>query len=295
VRSTSDTSRGATDALQAWVRDRGRQLAHADGGRLTVVNVPDRLGDAQALASVAVTDRPLLQVHAENLSSMDLAALVDAHVRTWADLTFAIHEQAFRVPYGVVQHDEGTVTAYLDRPVAAVPVSSQVAVVGERALALLSGAAPPSGMTDLVARAVERGLRVRSVAHDAAWVHVDDDHALELATGVVRADPDAFELCWHAPPPLAVVPGADGPHVQIDDVDRSGHPRRVLVPRHAGAQAVDAVAVLAPGATARARAWLADTSGGTAPDPEGEDGRRDKVITLPADGGATVPTAVPGP
>jgi NDP-sugar pyrophosphorylase family protein len=246
-------------SVRDWAEGRGRLLAQAHGGRLNVVVVlPEAWGSARALTAVARSDRPLLQVYADNLTSLDLAGLIDAHERGWADLTLAIHDQAFRLPYGVVLNDQGVVTSYQDDPVAAVPVASGVAVVGPRALALLGRRSSPSGMADLVARAIDAGLTVRTLEHGPAWVHVNDAHALELAEALVAADPDAFELCWPEPVPLTVIPGEGDTRVRIDDLGADGRPCRVQVPQEPGPGATAAIDALGGEAAARVRAWLVD-------------------------------------
>ena len=257
VRVLVTGSGAGAGAVRAWAEGRGRLLAQAHGARLDVVVVlPEAWGSARALTAAAREGRPVLQVCADNLTSLDLAGLVAAHERAWADLTLAVHDQAFRLPYGVVKNDGGVVTSYVDDPVAAVSVASGVAVVGPRALALLGKRSSPSGMADLVTRAVDAGLTVRTVEHSTAWVQVDDGHALELAEAVVRADPDAFELCWPEPVPLTVVPGEGDTRVRIDDLGADGRPCRVQVPQEPGPGATRAIEALGAEASARVHAWL---------------------------------------
>jgi hypothetical protein len=269
--------------LHDWARGRGQLLAQAAGGRVRLVSLPDGLADSPALTDVAGSDGLVVQVRADNLSALDLGVPLEAHERTWADLTLAIHDQAFRLPYGVVQQDDGRVTGYLDDAVAAVPVASGIAVLGRRALALVGAGASLTDPADLVARGVERGLSVRTLAHKAAWIHADDTHALEMATRLVRADPAAFELFWQSPVPLTAIPGSGDPSVRFDDIDPSGRPCRVEVPEKQGPGTSDVVAQLSPGAAARARAWLAERGAGL--EPAAED---DGAISLPAEPEAAV-------
>ncbi len=247
----------AAGPVRAWAQGRGQSLAEAAGTRLEVVEQPEGRGEVGALTLVPGSDRPLLQVRADNLTSLDLAGLVDAHERAWADLTLAVHDQAFRLPYAVVQHDKGVVTGYQEAPLAAVPVASGVIVVGPRALAILAGRSSPRGIADLVRRAVEAELAVRAVTHAKAWVNVNDAGSLDQAAALVRADPDAFELCWPDPVPQTVLPGTGGTRVQIDDLDADGRPCRVEVPQEPGPGAMAAVDDLGGAVAARVRAWLA--------------------------------------
>ena len=277
-------STAAAGPVRAWAQGRGRSLAEAAGTRLDVVEDPSGRGEAGALTLVPGSDRPILQVRADNLTSLDLAGLVDAHERAWADLTLAVHDQAFRLPYAVVQHDKGVVTGYQEAPLAAVPVASGVIVVGPRALAILAGRSSPRGIADLVRRAVEADLAVRAVTHARAWVNVNDARSLEQAVALVRADPDAFELCWPDPVPQTVLPGTGGTRVRIDDLDANGRPCRVEVPQEPGPGAMAAVDDLGGVMAARVRAWLADLT------KAGPPGRHSSQID-----GQTAPVPLPHP
>jgi len=249
-------SRLGPGPVRAWAEGRGLSLVEAAGGRLEVLEEPAGRGDAGALTLLAGADRPLLYVYADNLTALDVAGLVDAHERAWADLTLAVHDQVFRLPYGVVQHDQGVVTGYQEEPLAATPVASGVAVVGPRAI--LAARSSQARIADLVWRAVKTGLAVRAVAHRQAWINVNDPGSLAQAVALVRADPETFELCWPEPVPQTVIPGTGGTRLRIDDLDAYGRPCRVEIPKEPGPGATEAIDALGGAAAARVRAWLAD-------------------------------------
>lgn len=246
----------AAPLVTQWASGRGRALAGATGGRLEVVVEPAPMGNAGGLTLVGGSGRTLLLVFANTLTSLDLSGLAEAHVRAWADLTLAVHSEELRLPYGIVEHKDGVVTGYRDKPVLGVPVASGVAVVGPRALATLARGTAPTEIADLVQRAVDAGLAVRAVPDQAARVDVDDTQALERAVALVRADPDAFELCWTDPVPRTTIPGTGGIRLQIDDVDPGGRPCRVELPVELGLDALEALDALGAGAATRVRAWL---------------------------------------
>jgi len=184
----------AADLVQAWATGRGAGLAAAAEGSLSVLVEPQRMGNAGALALVSPDDPgdAMLLVFADNLTSLDLGAVVERHGESGADLTLAVHTEAFRLPYGVVDRTDDRVTGYREKPSVPVEVGSGVAVVGPRAVAAMRATEPPHGVTDLVRAALDAGLDVRAMPHDAAWVDVNDASCRDRAEALVRADPAAF-------------------------------------------------------------------------------------------------------
>ncbi len=184
----------AAELVSAWAAVAGRDLVAGVGGRLELVVEATPLGNAGALTLVRRECATLLLVFADNLTSLDLAELATAHAETSADLTLAVHDETFVLPYGVVDQVSGVVVGYREKPGVPVTVGSGIAVVGPAAAAALSAGAMPAGVIDLVHRSVESGLLVRSYPHRAAWIDVNDAASRDRAEALVRADPDAFEL-----------------------------------------------------------------------------------------------------
>ena len=184
----------AAELVSAWVAVEGRDLVAGVGGRLELVVEAAPMGNAGALTLVGRPGATLLLVFADNLTSLDLAELVTAHSETSADLTLAIHEETFVLPYGVVDQVDGVVVGYCEKPRVPVTVGSGIAVVGLAAVGAMSAGMMPAGVIDLVLRSVGAGLRVLSYPHSAAWVDVNDAASRERADLLVRADPDAFKL-----------------------------------------------------------------------------------------------------
>jgi NDP-sugar pyrophosphorylase family protein len=188
-------SGAAADQVRAWAGSRGQVMAEASGGRLAVVVEPSPMGNAGALTLAVAkegTRRTAVLVFADNLTALDLGGLVSVHRARAADLTLAVHEESFRLPYGVVDHDEGVVTGYREKPLTGVQVGSGIAVVGPRALAMLADLERPVGIVDLVRGAVAAGLDVRAEPHASAWVDVNDAESRQRAEALVRADAAAF-------------------------------------------------------------------------------------------------------
>jgi NDP-sugar pyrophosphorylase family protein len=156
-------------------------------------------------------------VFADNLSAIDLEALLDDHLGNDAALTVAIHHETFRLPYGEVAVRDGRVVAYREKPEWSVLVSSGTYVLGSFALA----AVPRNTRLDvwrLVQLLLERGATVRPFHDGAPWVDVNDAAALQRAEALVAAHPERLD-CWFPAPDATVekvlLHGPDGVLVEL--------------------------------------------------------------------------------
>lgn len=172
----------ATDEpeLTNYVRDYLAPLARAHGATLTTAIEGTRLGNIGFVGTIGAEADEVLVVYVDNLTEIDLLALLDHHLRTRANLTIAVHRERFAIPYGMLELVDGRVRGYREKPVLHVPVSSGTCVVGARARRLA-----PSGRRleaceffQLVERA---GLHVAAYEHDAPWVDVNDRAAIQRA------------------------------------------------------------------------------------------------------------------
>jgi dTDP-glucose pyrophosphorylase len=153
----------------------------------------------------------LLVVYADNLTTVDLAALVDEHRAHRPAMTLAAHHEPFTVPYGELVVDGPRLVRYTEKPTLQVLVGSAVMVIGRAGLAAL---APdrPTGISELAQGLVDAGEEVRVRLHDAAWVDVNDVGSVARAEAVVACHPEME--AWL---------GAPDEHWSLDlDLDPSG-------------------------------------------------------------------------
>ncbi|HEY3012595.1 MAG TPA: hypothetical protein VGJ36_07615, partial [Gemmatimonadales bacterium] len=120
-------------------------------------------------------------------------ALVCHHRDAGAALTSAVHFEPFRIPYGEVQVQDGTIVTYLEKPERRILVSSGVFMLSSRAIALL----PVGQRTEvswLVNRLLAEGAKVAAFHHDACWIDVNDSAAVARAEQMIRDHAEAFEV-----------------------------------------------------------------------------------------------------
>jgi NDP-sugar pyrophosphorylase family protein len=170
------------------------------GVTLQALVEPVPLGTIGASALLRGRTATLLSVNADNLTAIDLGAMIARHRETGADLTLAGHLHRIRIPYGELRTDGDRVTTYREKPISTTRVCSAVCVLGPAALSAIDG---PTGLHDLAGRLIDTGRDVRVFEHDAAWIDVNDATDLARAEELV-ASTDLLE-CWAASPDQEVV------------------------------------------------------------------------------------------
>jgi NDP-sugar pyrophosphorylase family protein len=185
-----------TPEIAEFVHTRCTMLANARGGGLRIFEEISPLGNIGAASEIAPRDPDLLVVYADNLTLLDLNALVDRHNTEGAALTCAVHWEPTRIPYGEVDVEEGCIVAYREKPERRMLISSGVFVLNTTACSLL----PRGRYTDvawLVNRLLDEQHTVAAFLHDAPWIDVNDAAAVVRAEQLVRAHPNWFEAREH--------------------------------------------------------------------------------------------------
>jgi dTDP-glucose pyrophosphorylase/CBS domain-containing protein len=87
------------------------------GVDIRYVNEDQPLGTAGAISLLEDSDDPLLVINGDILTRVDFKAMLDFHREYNADLTVAVRQYEFRVPYGVIETDGVLVRAISEKPV----------------------------------------------------------------------------------------------------------------------------------------------------------------------------------
>ncbi len=198
LRDVTVTAPAAAPAIARFVESRGRALGAAAGASIECEVEQRPLGTIGAAARRQGRVDALLVVNADNLTAVDLRALLDRHRRTGAALTLAIHEEPLAIPFGEVRVEGDRVAAYVEKPRRPVMISSGIYVLGPAALEALDPG-EPAGAPALVERLLARGADVRAYTHAAPWIDVNDREAIERAEALVAAREDLFEWWPRAP------------------------------------------------------------------------------------------------
>jgi NDP-mannose synthase len=187
----------ADGGIGEFARSRCFKVAGALGAKLTVIAEGRPLGSMGAAAYLR--DRTdVVVVNADNLTSLDLKAVLATHQSSGAALTLAVHDQAFPIPFGEIAVEGEQVIAYREKPSFVVRVCSAISVLGREALGNLD---PDEtvGLPAFANRLLENGAPVRAYHHNAPWIDVNDLTAVELAEALVDRHRDEFELWPNRP------------------------------------------------------------------------------------------------
>lgn len=147
------------------------------------------LGTAGALSLLPPRDEPLLVMNGDILCGVDFRALYDFHREQGADMTIAVREHEFQIPYGVVESEGARVRDLVEKPVLRHFVNAGIYLLNPELCALV-----PSGrrydMPDLIRRLLDEGRPVVSFPVREYWLdigqHADYERALsDRASGKV--------------------------------------------------------------------------------------------------------------
>lgn len=180
----------ADGPVRDFARSRCADLARRHGADFAVIEEPRPLGSIGAAACLSGRG-DVVAVNADNLTSLDLRAVLAAHRAEGAALTLAVHDEPFPIPYGQVTTEHGRVIAYREKPSLAVRVCSAVSVLGAQAVhAIAPGEA--IGLPALANRLLQAGGAVHAFHHAAPWIDVNDLSARERAEALVSRFADRF-------------------------------------------------------------------------------------------------------
>ncbi len=180
----------ATD-VRACVAGPCAAMAAAAGAAVAEVVEDVPLGSLGAVALVAPGADDVVVTNADNLTALDLAAVLRDHRTVGADLTLAVHDEPFPMAFGEITMDGERVTAYREKPTYMIRICTAVTVLGRGALDLFE-VGENVGLPVFANRVLDAGLHVHGHLHEAAWIDVNDLAAAARAEELLAAEPDRF-------------------------------------------------------------------------------------------------------
>lgn len=195
------------DALIAFARGRAARVARAGGARLRVYLEKRPLGTIGAAKAIRSSVENLLVVNVDNLTSLDLTALLAHHRATKAAMTIATHTEPFAVPFGQVSIKKGRVVEYREKPVLPVLLSSGTYVLSPAARRKIPSGRPV-GAPDLVHILLREKQRISAFSHSSPWIDVNDSASFARAEALITKNFRRFELWRRTPHREIVVLGA---------------------------------------------------------------------------------------
>jgi dTDP-glucose pyrophosphorylase len=152
------------------------------GVDLNYVTEDEPLGTAGALSLLAEPDEPLLVINGDILTRLDFGAMLDFHRQHEADLTLAVRQYEFKVPYGVVETDGVNVVGISEKPCLQNFVNAGIYLLNPDVQRCI----PPScryDMPELLTQMIAEGRRVICFPVREYWMDIGkySDYAQALA------------------------------------------------------------------------------------------------------------------
>jgi mannose-1-phosphate guanylyltransferase len=182
---------GSEPAIREYVNGRGAILARQFNARLELYVEVVPLGNIGVVGELCDGVRDMLVIYVDNLTSIDVPALLARHREASAAMTIATHLWSLRNPFGELEIVGGYIRSYREKPIRKVSISSGTCVIGPAAASLIP-VQRQFGAAQLFDAVVARGLPVAAYVHDELWIDVNDADALREAEAIVRANPERF-------------------------------------------------------------------------------------------------------
>jgi dTDP-glucose pyrophosphorylase/CBS domain-containing protein len=179
IRSVSITTHYLAEAIIDYFGD-----GEALGLQLQYVSEDRPLGTAGALRQIEAGEGPLLVLNGDILTGLDFREMLAFHRAHGADATVAVRRYEVRVPYGVIQSEDGGVVRGLtEKPILPLLINAGIYLLEPS----VRGYLPPEDrfdMTQLLQRLLQEQRRVVSFPVLEYWLDIgqvpDYQHAQEL-------------------------------------------------------------------------------------------------------------------
>ena len=159
----------------------------AFGVDIRYVKEDQPLGTAGALSLIEESDEPLLVMNGDILTRVDFRAMLLFHRENGADLTVAVRQYDFDVPYGVVETDGVNVMGISEKPVVRYFINAGIYLLNPAVCRMV-----PNGQAydipDLIAHLIREGYKVVSFPIREYWLDIGkEDHyqqaQMDMANG----------------------------------------------------------------------------------------------------------------
>ena len=178
-------------SIHAFLSSRGQELATRNQAAISALVEKEPLGTigiAQRLGALACD---IVVLNVDNLTTLNLTAFVAHHQTNKAAMTIATHFQGFQVPLGEVVCDNGRITAYLEKPVHPVRISSGAYVLASRTCNWIENGRRVD-IPQLIPMLHAKGESVAAFEHDSLWIDINDADALQRAETLVAEHRQEF-------------------------------------------------------------------------------------------------------
>jgi len=141
------------------------------GVEIRYVEEEHPLGTAGAIGLLDASSEPLLVINGDILTRVDFRAMLDFHLEQLAEMTVAVRQHEFRIPYGVVETSGVEITGIEEKPVIHHFINAGIYLLSPEVCNSI-----PYGqtidMTDLISKLLSEGRRVTSFPIHEYWLDI---------------------------------------------------------------------------------------------------------------------------
>lgn len=141
------------------------------GVHLRYVKEERPLGTAGALGLLEASDVPFLVINADILTQVDVRSMLEFHQAQRAVMTLAVRQHDVRVPFGVVETDQGMVTGIAEKPVVAQLINAGVYVLNSEVCRYVQPG-QACDMPDVITRIIADRGRVAAFPVQGYWLDI---------------------------------------------------------------------------------------------------------------------------
>jgi dTDP-glucose pyrophosphorylase len=158
------------------------------GVEIRYVKEDKPLGTAGALSLLEESEDPLLVINGDILTRVDFRSMLNFHREHSADLTVAVRQYEFNVPYGVILTDGVSVTGISEKPVVKQFINAGIYLLSPAVRRLIPNG-QPYDIPDLIQLLLKEGQGVVCFPIREYWLDIGqadhyDQAQSDIATGV---------------------------------------------------------------------------------------------------------------
>lgn len=150
----------------------------AFGVDINYIRETEPLGTAGALGQLDRLDQPLLVINGDILTDVDPRAMLHYHLDHQADMTVAVKEHEFEVPYGTIESDGVKITDISEKPSVRCFINAGLYLISPAVFGRIPRQ-QACDMPDLIRQLLDEERRVVSFPIRESWIDVGqhDDYA----------------------------------------------------------------------------------------------------------------------
>ena len=160
------------------------------GVDIRYVSEKEPLGTAGALSLLASSEEPTLVINGDIVTKVDLRAMLDFHREHLADMTVAVRQQEFTMPFGIVEMDGVELTRLSEKPTLQHLINAGIYMLGHEACRRVPNGRPYD-MTDLIEELISSGAKVIGFPIQEYWLDIGHAKDYERAQAEAGESPSS--------------------------------------------------------------------------------------------------------